>query len=829
MNIHHTSHLIGILVRSIMIAGVLLAGSAPTPAAAEGEIVVTSTSGGTGGPDCTLRDAITAANTDTATGGCPAGDGPDTIILEAVTYNLTEVDNISLGNTALPRITSEIVILGNGATIRRNDIVPFRLVFVDASGNLTLDNVTLKDGLIQGTPDVDGRAGKGGAIFNNGTLTLRNNTVLSFNNANGAQGTPFPTPAGSGGRGGDGMGGAIFNNLLAVTVISNSRLTENRAGGGRGGRGASAPGGPGGNGLGGAIFNRNGQVSISNSTLDINAAFGGSGGFRNGPRGPGRGGAIYNSNEADVSLVTIDERSTLRLNFADDGAAIFNEQGSLVVNDSTFQDNSATGIGGGINSFSGTVTIDRSQFISNKSATGGAALYHRQGDLDITRSNIISNTSQLHGGGIMTLQATVEVRESTLSNNTASTGGGIFQTLGSLALVNSTLSGNQARHPVLGRGGAISASGAQSLVMTHTTTLSNSATFTPTSGIDLIGSTLQITGNIFGFNGDGSNHFALEEDSTVTSGGFNRETGTSGQLTATSDASDIDPKLGPLADNDGPTLTHLPVPDSPLLNQIPGGECAVVVDQRNILRPQERNCDIGAVEVRDPGGGDPTGTAPVAVDDAFTTPQVTPLRVPAPGVLENDEDPNGDPLTTQLVFASNRGTLDLRSDGSFTYTPPADFVGVYRFSYGAFDGREFSNVAVVRITVGDVGASLPPSVADDRFRTPRDTPLTVPAPGVLENDRDPNGDALTAELVNEPTSGTVTLDPNGGLRYTPDSGFVGEDSVTYRARDGINSAEGIVTIAVGLPDPEPDPNDPNKPGGGPADDDRLLYLPLIVR
>ncbi len=57
-------------------------------------IIVTTDSGGTGGPDCTLRDAITAANTDTATGGCPAGYGADTIELPiAATITLIEVDN----------------------------------------------------------------------------------------------------------------------------------------------------------------------------------------------------------------------------------------------------------------------------------------------------------------------------------------------------------------------------------------------------------------------------------------------------------------------------------------------------------------------------------------------------------------------------------------------------------------------------------------------------------------------------------------------------------------------------------------------------------------
>ena len=83
-------------------------------------IIVTSDSGGTGGPGCTLRDAITAANTDTPTGGCPAGNGVDTIELPVdVTITLTAVDNTTTGENGLPVVASAITINGNGATIER--------------------------------------------------------------------------------------------------------------------------------------------------------------------------------------------------------------------------------------------------------------------------------------------------------------------------------------------------------------------------------------------------------------------------------------------------------------------------------------------------------------------------------------------------------------------------------------------------------------------------------------------------------------------------------------------------------------------------------------
>ena len=57
------------------------------------------------------------------------------------------------------------------------------------------------------------------------------------------------------------------------------------------------------------------------------------------------------------------------------------------------------------------------------------------------------------------------------------------------------------------------------------------------------------------------------------------------------------------------------------------------------------------------------------------------------------------------------------------------------------------------------------------------------APGILANDTDPNGDALTAVLVTNPSHGTLTLNANGSFTYTPTAGYTGPDSFVYRARD----------------------------------------------
>jgi PKD repeat protein len=94
----------------------------------------------------------------------------------------------------------------------------------------------------------------------------------------------------------------------------------------------------------------------------------------------------------------------------------------------------------------------------------------------------------------------------------------------------------------------------------------------------------------------------------------------------------------------------------------------------------------------------PPNQAPSAVSDNYSTPQDAALTVAAPGVLANDTDPDGDPLTAQLVGPAANGTVSLQSDGSFTYSPNAGFTGDDSFTYTASDGS-LTSTATVTITV----------------------------------------------------------------------------------------------------------------------------------
>ncbi|MEE4173097.1 MAG: Ig-like domain-containing protein, partial [Xanthomonadales bacterium] len=189
---------------------------------------------------------------------------------------------------------------------------------------------------------------------------------------------------------------------------------------------------------------------------------------------------------------------------------------------------------------------------------------------------------------------------------------------------------------------------------------------------------------------------------------------------------------------------------------------------------------------------------PVANGDVYITPQDTVLTVAAPGVLGNDADPEGHALTVTVTSQPTNGTLAANPNGGFSYTPNAGFSGSDTFTYTANDGALDSNEASVLITVTAAAANLPPVANGDVYATPQDTVLNVAAPGVLANDADPEGHALTVTVTSQPTNGALAPNPNGGFSYTPNAGFSGSDTFTYTANDGaLDSNEATVSITVG--------------------------------
>ena len=117
--------------------------------------------------------------------------------------------------------------------------------------------------------------------------------------------------------------------------------------------------------------------------------------------------------------------------------------------------------------------------------------------------------------------------------------------------------------------------------------------------------------------------------------------------------------------------------------------------------------------------------APVAADDSFSTYEDSTLTVGAPGVLGNDDDPDGDPLTSTVGAAPSNGTLTLSNDGSFEYVPAPGFTGTDSFTYTAGDGNGGTDQATVTLAVTGTQAlnldsgwnlvSLPYQMEDQTF------------------------------------------------------------------------------------------------------------------
>src|SRR5207245_1831849 len=134
------------------------------------------------------------------------------------------------------------------------------------------------------------------------------------------------------------------------------------------------------------------------------------------------------------------------------------------------------------------------------------------------------------------------------------------------------------------------------------------------------------------------------------------------------------------------------------------------------------------------------------VNDTYTTAEDITLTVSAPGVLANDSDVDGDTLSALLVSSPAHGTLNLNSDGSFSYTPALNYNGPDSFTYKANDGQADSptnaTVSLTPTPVNDPPCTTGGLAADDSYSTPEDTTLTVTAPGMLANDTDVDGDPL---------------------------------------------------------------------------------------
>jgi uncharacterized repeat protein (TIGR01451 family) len=310
----------------------------------------------------------------------------------------------------------------------------------------------------------------------------------------------------------------------------------------------------------------------------------------------------------------------------------------------------------------GTATISGVTINGGSASGGGALQFDSTGaTIDLDAVALTGNQATADGGAIYLLSGTLNITDSTLGPaNVANTGAGsgngggaVYNGGGTLSITNSTISGNSVADGGLG-GGIFTAGPPGSTNLSSSTVTFNTVSGTGAKGgnIYVAGTGATVTNTIVA---DGSSVGGGNADcfGTITSDGHNLTDGIASTGVAScgfTQPSDIlaDARLGPLADNGGPTNTHELAAGSPAID---AGSGCPQTDQRGVTRPSG-SCDIGALQV---GGG---GTPPQwsVAHDFRTSPQ---------------ENPSRDSLGNRHVWSYEQAPspLDLHNPGTYTLLP----------------------------------------------------------------------------------------------------------------------------------------------------------------
>jgi hypothetical protein len=186
---------------------------------------------------------------------------------------------------------------------------------------------------------------------------------------------------------------------------------------------------------------------------------------------------------------------------------------------------------------------------------------------------------------------------------------------------------------------------------------------------------------------------------------------------------------------------------------------------------------------------------PQAVADTLTTPEDVELDLGPPGVLANDTDPDGDPLTAVWVDDPFGEYFSLESDGSLTYQPPSNYDTPVTFTYRVSDGLKLSDPVESTIEIPAVDDA--PTAVDDEYEL-HARRLEIGVPGVVGNDYDEvEGDIVYAHLQMPPQHGTVHLHRDGSFVYVQDRlGPRRADTFTYSVSDSGGAEGGLATVFI---------------------------------
>ncbi len=442
--------------------------------------------------------------------------------------------------------------------------------------------------------------------------------------------------------------------------------------------------------------------------------------------------------------------------------------------------------------------------LTGGNAVGGAAQLNERGgavlanaQLTMNAVTLEGNTSTVDGGAVWSRFRNLTISNSTLAGNWANTkGGGIYSRDNVLTVENSTISGNRAF-----RGGGIY--NRQSAAISDSTIAGNTAT---DSGAGVFASApLTLDRSIV------ADSAGNDIQGSVTANDSLIENPVGATITGTGNLTSVDPTLGPLQLNGGSTATHLPGAGSPAVDAF--SACSGT-DQRGQARGVDADgvagpeCDIGAVEVQN---------IPVsAQNDSASTDQDTAIGTGG-DVLANDQDAVDEDRGSLEVVAVDGvagnvgamitpaagGELVLNADGSFSFDPGNDFVGLDAgqstdviVGYTASDGFAASTASLT-ITVD--GLNDAPIAMTDSYAIPGGEQLTVDAAaGLLVNDSDPENNmisVLPGAFSAGGVGGTFNLAADGSFTFDAPVG-AGLATLSYTLSDGDLQVAGTVEVVV---------------------------------
>ncbi len=574
--------------------------------------------------NCTLREAVIAANTNAAMDACAAGSvGADTIVLAAGTYTLS-IPGVGEDASATGDldVTEALAIQGASAastTVSATGLGD-RILQVASSVSVQVSDLTLSGARLTGGTN---QSVSGGGVWNDGDLTLARARVTD-NRATGGNGS-------SSAGGGSATAGGILSSSTGTLTLDTVEVSQNVAAGGNGGVGCCSMscscmfGQPAGSGHGGGIYSQ-GPLSIRNSTVQDNSATSGQDGFFGvGAPGASAGGlASYGATATILDTLFARNATTGGRGVTGGegrGGALYVGSGSVSLTQCLVAENTATGntsnlggnggVGGGAGAFvaaGATLAVTNSTFAKNF-ATGGAG------------STLLAAVGGAASGGAIDSDGTVTLTSATLADNKVTGGAPGIGTAGAV------------------QGGAINSDGSTTLVNT------------------VIAASLAVV------PGGATTNEACDGTVAVVSSGGNVESpGNTCALAGTGDLAAVSTaslNLQALANNGGATWTQELGTGSPAINTGVAAACPTF-DQRHYAR-NASVCDRGAYEVNgtpctdaDYDGYSTQGGACGAVDCNDTNAAVHPGAVEIPGNGIDDDCNAGTPgcLTPQAADAA---------------------------------------------------------------------------------------------------------------------------------------------------------------------------------